>query len=98
MEAPASASAASVKQDEVCDASYKEVKVKKGDVLERIARQNNVSVSDIMKINKLTSTRLKIGQVLKLPSAGSSKAAATATSTGSQYYYESRRRTLGRLP
>ncbi|MGD0665045.1 MAG: LysM peptidoglycan-binding domain-containing protein [Rhabdochlamydiaceae bacterium] len=86
MEAPASASAASVKQDEVPDASYKEVKVKKGDVLERIARQNNVSVSDIMKINKLTSTRLKIGQVLKLPSAGSSKAAATATSTGAQYY------------
>lgn len=86
MEAPASASVASVKQDEAQDTSYKEIKVKKGDVLERIARQNNVSVSDIMKINKLTSTRLKIGQVLKLPSAGSSKAAATATSTGAQYY------------
>jgi len=84
MEAPASATP--VKQDEAQDASYKEVKVKKGDVLERIARQNNVSVSDIMKINKLTSTRLKIGQVLKIPSAGSSKTAATATSTGAQYY------------
>jgi peptidoglycan DL-endopeptidase LytF len=47
--------------------SYMEIKVKKGDVLEKIARQNHTSVSEIMKINHLASTQLKIGQVLKVP-------------------------------
>jgi peptidoglycan DL-endopeptidase LytF len=68
------------------ETSYKEVKVKKGDVLERIARQNHVSVSEIMKVNKLTSTRLKIGQVLKIPANTTSKTASAATVAGAQYY------------
>jgi peptidoglycan endopeptidase LytF len=68
------------------EATYKEVKVKKGDVLERIARQNHVSVSEIMKANKLTSTRLKIGQVLKIPANTASKTASAATVAGAQYY------------
>lgn len=68
------------------ETSFKEVKVKKGDVLERIARQNHVSVSDIMKANKLTSTRLKIGQVLKIPSSGSPKTASAPSAAGAQYY------------
>jgi peptidoglycan DL-endopeptidase LytF len=42
------------------------VVVKKGDVLEKIAKQNKTSVSEIMKLNALTSTQLKIGQVLKV--------------------------------
>jgi LysM repeat protein len=63
------------------ETSYKEVKVKKGDVLERIARQNHVSVSEIMKANQLTSTRLKIGQLLKIPGAGAAQASSSA-----QYY------------
>lgn len=46
---------------------FKEVKVKKGDVLERIARNHHVKVEDIMRINGLSSTRLKIGQTLKIP-------------------------------
>jgi peptidoglycan DL-endopeptidase LytF len=70
--------------------TLKEVKVKKGDVLERIARQNHVSVDELMKANKLSSTRLKIGQTLKIP-AQSAKGAAVRTSVasateGSQYY------------
>ncbi len=70
------------------DVSYKEVKVKKGDVLERIARQNHVSVSEIMKANKLTSTRLKIGQVLKIPAGTATikTASAPTPATGAQYY------------
>jgi LysM repeat protein len=56
--------------------SFKEVKVKKGDVLERIARNNHVSVDEIMKANNLSSTRLKIGQVLKVPSGSKSSAKA----------------------
>ncbi len=55
--------------------SFKEIKVKKGDVLERIARQNHVSVDEIMKANKLGSTRLKIGQSLKIPVQESKKGA-----------------------
>jgi peptidoglycan endopeptidase LytF len=66
--------------------AYKEVTVKKGDVLERIARQNQVSVSEIMKANKLTSTRLKIGQVLKIPSAVSTKTVSAPSASGTQYY------------
>lgn len=58
----------------------KEVKVKKGDVLERIARQNHVSVDELMRANKLSSTRLKIGQSLKIP-AQSAKGGATAART-----------------
>ncbi|MGH2613298.1 MAG: LysM peptidoglycan-binding domain-containing protein [Rhabdochlamydiaceae bacterium] len=70
----------------VPEVSYKEVTIKKGDVLERIARQNHVSVGEIMKANKLTSTRLKIGQVLKIPSTGSTKTVSTGTTSGAQYY------------
>ena len=48
-----------------------EVKVKKGDMLEKIARRHHTSVAEIMKVNNLSSSRLKIGQVLKV--AASSK-------------------------
>ena len=44
-----------------------EVTVQKGDVLEKIARRNKTTVSEIMRVNELTSTQLKIGQVLKMP-------------------------------
>lgn len=64
----------------------REIKVKKGDVLERIARQNRVSVQEIMKFNNLTSTRLKIGQVLKIPTKGSAQAAASIAEGNAEYY------------
>ncbi len=66
--------------------SYHEVKVKKGDVLERIARQNQVSVNDLMKANKLSSTRLKIGQTLRIPSKGANKSVASVTDEGEKFY------------
>lgn len=44
-----------------------DVTVKKGDALEKIARANNTTVDAIKKANDLTSTKLKIGQVLKVP-------------------------------
>lgn len=66
--------------------SFAEVKVKKGDVLEKIARQNHVTVNEIMKANKLTSTRLKIGQTLKIPSKTSKPLAIASSTDGVQYY------------
>lgn len=47
--------------------SYVEVTVKKGDVLEKIARANGTTVSAIKKANQLQNERLQIGQVLKVP-------------------------------
>lgn len=44
-----------------------EVTVKKGDVLEKIARANKSSVSAIKKANNLNNEKLSIGQVLKIP-------------------------------
>jgi peptidoglycan DL-endopeptidase LytF len=44
-----------------------EIKVKKGDVLEKIARHHHTTVAEIMKANKLASSNLRIGQVLKIP-------------------------------
>jgi peptidoglycan endopeptidase LytF len=66
--------------------TYREVKVKKGDVLERIARQNRVSVEDLMKANHLGSTRLKIGQVLKIPSKQKSVPTPAAESGEGKFY------------
>lgn len=46
---------------------FMEVKVKKGDTLEKIAKDNNTSVPDILKINELSNTFLRIGQTLLVP-------------------------------
>lgn len=47
--------------------AYIEVKVKSGDVLEKIAKNNGTTVEAIKQANNLTSTKLNIGQVLKIP-------------------------------
>lgn len=44
-----------------------EIIVKKGDMLEKIARANGVTVSEIKRMNHLTSDKLKVGQLLKVP-------------------------------
>ncbi len=44
-----------------------EVKVKKGDSLEKIAKSNRTTVDQIIKLNHLKNSFLKIGQVLKIP-------------------------------
>jgi LysM repeat protein len=69
------------------ETSQREVKVKKGDVLERIARQNHVSVDDLMRVNKLSSSRLKIGQTLKIPAQSSKGSKTVATASGNAQYY-----------
>jgi len=47
--------------------ALKEISIKKGDVLDKIAKEYRVSVEEIMRINQLSSTQLKIGQILKIP-------------------------------
>jgi len=44
-----------------------EITVKKGDALEKIARANNTTVEAIKKASHLTSNKLNIGQILKVP-------------------------------
>lgn len=76
-----------------------EIKVKKGDVLEKIARHHHTTVAEIMKVNKLTSSNLRIGQVLKIPNKSIRKAEPSTivyspqtptitntTSQGTKYY------------
>lgn len=76
-----------------------EIKVKKGDVLEKIARHHHTTVAEIMKANKLTSSNLRIGQVLKIPNKSivkaepstvvyfpQTRAPATTPNEGAKYY------------
>ncbi|HNA61694.1 MAG TPA: LysM peptidoglycan-binding domain-containing protein [Rhabdochlamydiaceae bacterium] len=86
-QAPAADMAPPAAVEESGQVAFKEVKVKKGDVLERIAKQNHVSVDDIMKANHLSTSRLKIGQTLKIPSkSGKRTVAPVQTSEESQFY------------
>lgn len=66
-------------------AAMLEVVVKKGDVLEKIARTYHTTVDEIMRTNHLATTRLKIGQVLKI--AGGKKGAGGAVTDSSHQYY-----------
>jgi membrane-bound lytic murein transglycosylase D len=60
------ASSASPKTSPAIPAIYR---VKRGDTLTSIARKFNVTVNDLKKWNRLTSTRLDIGQRLSLAEA-----------------------------
>ncbi|HSX12656.1 MAG TPA: LysM peptidoglycan-binding domain-containing protein [Rhabdochlamydiaceae bacterium] len=53
--------------------------VKKGDALEKIARAHRTSVEEIMRLNGLKNSSLRIGQVLKVQS--SNKVSNTTAST-----------------
>ena len=61
--------------------SVHEVTVKKGDSLEKIAKSHRVTVDEIIKMNHLPSSFLKVGQVLKLPASDKKPAEA-----GPEYY------------
>ncbi|MCH9627422.1 MAG: hypothetical protein S4CHLAM2_10620 [Chlamydiales bacterium] len=63
-----------------------DVTVKKGDFLEKIANANNTTVSAIMKANQLSSTQLKIGQVLKVPVSETKPKPISKPSLVEEYY------------
>lgn len=71
---------------------YLEVTVKRGDALEKIARINGTTVETLRKINHLSTDKLKIGQVLKVPpkaiaSAKEVKKVEPVESTLDKQYY-----------
>lgn len=43
-----------------------EYKIKEGDTLSSIARKHGISLDDLWKINQLTSTLIKVGEVLRI--------------------------------
>lgn len=75
---------------EKSEGDFKEIKVKKGDALEKIARTHHTTVQDLMRINHLTSTQLKIGQVLKISTKNVAPSFAAPRSTSSTVSEETR--------
>lgn len=55
------------KQEVKLAEEMEKVIVKRGDVLEKIAKNHGVTVGEIMEKNQLTDSKLQIGQVLLLP-------------------------------
>jgi peptidoglycan endopeptidase LytF len=65
-----------------------EVAVKKGDNLAKIAKQHQTSVDEIIKLNHLPSSFLKVGQILKIPTERSLQKVAEkkVVEQGPEYY------------
>ena len=72
--------------------AFYEVIVKKGDNLDKIAKAHHTTVDEIIKINQLPSSFLRIGQVLKLSKdktrswAAATPAASASVPSGPAYY------------
>jgi len=64
-------------------AGHTEITIKKGDMLEKIARQYHSTVNEIMQLNGLQTSHLRIGQVLKIPS---NHTAIPVLEEATQYY------------
>ena len=69
-----------------------EITVQKGDSLEKIAKKHHTSVDELIKLNQLPSSFLKVGQCLKipaekaLPAPMSQKAPFPAINDKAEYY------------
>ncbi len=63
-----------------------EITVKRGDVLERIAKSHKTSVTSLKKLNNLKSERIDVGQVLKVPTQEVT-AKASVVSEGNKEFY-----------
>lgn len=63
-----------------------EIVVKKGDNLEKLARAHQTTVDEIIKLNRLPSSFLKIGQVLKIPASRTLAKAKVKEEVGPEYY------------
>lgn len=56
-------------QDDVKEPAVSTYTVKKGDTLYSIAKKNKTTVSKLKELNKLKTDSIKVGQVIKLPTA-----------------------------
>ena len=84
--APAKVAETKVTPPATTDVYLVNVTVKKGDFLERIAKANNTSVSSIMAENKLSSTQLRVGQVLRVPVHQKPLDVPAAIPSATEYY------------
>lgn len=57
-----------LKAEELRD-QFISITVKRGDMLERIARANGTTVSKLKQLNRLTDEKIEVGQVLRVPMA-----------------------------
>lgn len=70
------------------DEQVVQVTVKKGDYLEKLAKNNNTTVAAIMKANNMATTQLKVGQVLKIPlTDGKKPSVPTPSNSSAAEYY-----------
>lgn len=72
-------------EEEIPSTSEVTYTVKSGDNLYSIAKKYNVTVSDLMNYNNLTSNLLSIGQVIRIPSNTSSSTAYTVKNGDTLY-------------
>jgi peptidoglycan endopeptidase LytF len=63
----AAAAALPQKVDPRPEAAYAEFAVRKGDSLEKIAKAHHTTVDELLKMNQLPSSFLRVGQILKVP-------------------------------
>jgi peptidoglycan endopeptidase LytF len=68
-------------EQKVESSSLLEVIVRQGDVLEKIAKRHHTTVEDIMAINKMKDTRLRIGQILFVKENTKKKVPMTSVNT-----------------
>jgi peptidoglycan DL-endopeptidase LytF len=67
--APISAPPPAVAPVAPTSSSWLEVTVKRGDTLDKIARANGTTVEVLMQANALSTTRLQVGDVLRVPAS-----------------------------
>lgn len=60
--------------------------VKSGDSLYKIAQNNNTTVSELMNLNNLSSTTLRVGQILKLPTSSKGNTNTYTVKSGDSLY------------
>jgi len=73
-------------------------RVKRGDTLGKIARRNRVSVSSIKRANRLKSSTIRVGQVIRIPGRGYSEPTYAGKFNRSNTSYKVRRGdTLGAI-